>query len=57
MATLWRTAVAGIPVPQSLMARALARFRADLVDKDQPAFNHARMGLIAGVFRSTQTRR
>ncbi len=48
--TLWRVAVQGLPVPQPLMAQALARFRADLVDKDQPAFNHARMGLIKAYF-------
>ena len=32
------------------MAQALARFRADLVDKDQPPFNHARMGLLRTYF-------
>ena len=45
-ATLWKSALQGLPIPQPLLAQALARFRADLVDKDQPAFNHARMGLI-----------
>ena len=45
-ASLWKTAVAYQPIPRPLMAQALARFRADLVDKDQPAFNHARLGLI-----------
>ena len=49
-ATLWRSAVVGLPIPQSLMAQALARFRVDLVDKDQPAFNHARMGLLRAYF-------
>lgn len=49
-ATLWKVAVQGLPIPQPLMAQALARFRADLVDKDQPAFNHARMGLIKAYF-------
>lgn len=49
-ATLWRVAVQGLPIPQPLMAQALARFRADLVDKDQSAFNHARMGLIKAYF-------
>jgi CRISPR-associated protein Csd1 len=49
-ATLWRSAVVGLPIPQSLMAQALARFRADLGDKDQPAFNHARMGLLRAYF-------
>jgi CRISPR-associated protein Csd1 len=49
-ATLWRTATTGLSIPQPLMAQALARFRADLVDKDQPAFNHARMGLLRAYF-------
>ena len=49
-ATLWKSAVARLPIPRPLMAQALARFRADLVDKDQPAFNHARMGLIKAYF-------
>ncbi len=49
-ATLWKVAIQGLPIPQPLMAQALARFRADLVDKDQPAFNHARMGLIKAYF-------
>lgn len=47
--TLWKSAITGFPIPRSLMAQALARFRADLVDKDQP-FNHARMGLIKAYF-------
>lgn len=49
-ATLWRTAVGGRPIPQPLMAQALARFRADLVDRDQPPFNHARLGLLRAYF-------
>lgn len=49
-ATLWKAAVQGLPIPQPLMAQALARFRAEVVDKDQPAFNHARMGLIKAYF-------
>lgn len=48
--TLWKVAVQGLPIPQPLMAQALARFRTDLVDKDQPPFNHARMGLIKAYF-------
>lgn len=48
--TLWKVAVQDLPIPQPLMAQALARFRADLVDKDQPPFNHARMGLIKAYF-------
>lgn len=48
--TLWKAAVQRLPMPQPLMVQALARFRADLVDKNQPAFNHARMGLIRAYF-------
>ncbi len=47
-ATLWKVAVQRLPIPQPLMAQALARFRSDLV-KDEP-FNHARMGLIKAYF-------
>lgn len=46
--TLWRVALAGLPIPQPFIAQALARFRADLID-DKP-FNHARMGLIKAYF-------
>ena len=53
-ATLWKVALQGLPVPQSLMARALACFRADLVDKDQPPINHARMALIKAYFVRSQ---
>lgn len=49
-ATLWQAAVRALPIPRPLLAQALARFRADLVDKDQPPFNHARMGLIKAYF-------
>lgn len=49
-AILWKVAVQGLPIPQPLMVQALARFRADLMDKEQPAFNHARMGLIKAYF-------
>ena len=49
-ATLWRVAVQSLPVPRPLMAQALTRFRTDLVDKDQPPFNHARLGLIKAYF-------
>lgn len=47
-ATLWKVAVQRLPIPQPLMAQALARFRSDLI-KDEP-FNHARMGLIRAYF-------
>lgn len=49
-ATLWKVAVQRLPIPQPLMAQALVRFRVDLVDKDQPPFNHARMGIIKAYF-------
>ncbi len=49
-ATLWKVAVQHLPIPQPLMAQALARFRTDLLDKDQPPFSHARMGLIKAYF-------
>lgn len=49
-ATLWKVAVQHLPIPRPLMAQALARFRADLVDKDSPPLNHARMGLIKAYF-------
>ena len=48
--TLWKVAVRRLPIPQPLMAQALARFRSNLVDKDQPPFNHACMGLIKAYF-------
>jgi CRISPR-associated protein Csd1 len=47
-ATLWRVALTGLPIPQPIIAQALARFRADLID-DKP-FSHARMGLIKAYF-------
>ena len=56
-ATLWRAAIQGTPIPQSLMIQALARFRSDLVNKDQPPFNHARMGLIKAYFVRKDKRR
>ena len=49
-ATLWKVAIQRLPIPQPLMAQAMSRFRTDLVDKDQPPFNHARMGLIRAYF-------
>ena len=49
-AILWRVALQSLPLPRSLMAQALARFRAEIVDKDQPPINHARMGLIRAYF-------
>lgn len=49
-AALWKVAMQHLPIPQPIMAQALARFRADLVDKDAPPLNHARMGLIKAYF-------
>jgi len=49
-ATLWKVAVQRRPIPQALLAQVLARFRSDLVDADQPPFNHARMGLMKAYF-------
>ncbi len=46
--TLWRVAIARLPIPQPVMAQALDRFRSALV-QDQ-VFNHARMGLIKAYF-------
>jgi CRISPR-associated protein Csd1 len=47
-ATVWRLALKQMPVPQALMALALARFRVDLV-KVEPV-RTARMGLIKAYF-------
>jgi CRISPR-associated protein Csd1 len=47
-ATLWRIALVGLPIPQPIIAQALVRFRADLIE-DNP-FNYARMGLIKAYF-------
>lgn len=47
-ATLWRVALAGLPIPQPFIVQSLARFRADLID-DKP-FNYARVGLIKAYF-------
>lgn len=47
-ATVWRLALKQLPIPQALMAQALARFRVGLV-KDEPV-RTARMGLIKAYF-------
>jgi CRISPR-associated protein Csd1 len=47
-ATVWRLALKQLPIPQALMAQALARFRVGLV-KDEPA-RTARVGLIKAYF-------
>ena len=49
VAKMWRVAVRGEPIPRAALARALARFKADIVDKDK-TFNHARMGLMRAYF-------
>lgn len=46
--TLWRAAIARLPIPQPVLAQALDRFRSALV-QDQ-VFNHARMGHIKAYF-------
>jgi CRISPR-associated protein Csd1 len=47
-ATVWRLALRQLPIPQALMAQALARLRVGLV-KDEPV-RTARMGLIKAYF-------
>jgi len=52
-AMLWGVAVQGLPIPQSLMAQALARFRAERFAPDeqkQEVFNHVQLGLIRAYF-------
>jgi CRISPR-associated protein Csd1 len=52
-AALWRAAVQGLPIPQSLIAQALARFRAERFAPDeqkQEVFNHVQLGLIKAYF-------
>lgn len=44
-AKLWRVAVRREPIPEAVMAQALARVRSDIVDPDAVP-NHARMGLL-----------
>lgn len=49
VAKMWRVAVRGEPIPSTALAMALARFKADVVDRDK-TFNHARMGLMKAYF-------
>ena len=49
VAKMWRVAVRGEPIPQTALAQALVRFKADIVDKDK-TFSHARMGLMKAYF-------
>jgi CRISPR-associated protein Csd1 len=52
-ATLLRVALAGLPIPQPIIAQALGRFRADIttvVDGKPKPFSPARMGLIKAYF-------
>lgn len=48
VATLWRVAVGGLPIPQPFVAQALTRFRSDIIEDN--SFNHARMGLLKAYF-------
>jgi CRISPR-associated protein Csd1 len=41
---LWKSAVAGLPIPHEAMARTLARVRMDAINGESP--RHARMGLL-----------
>ncbi|MBI4693875.1 MAG: type I-C CRISPR-associated protein Cas8c/Csd1 [Gammaproteobacteria bacterium] len=52
-ASLWKAAVRGLSIPQSIMAQALGRFRAERFhpnDQKREVFDHARMGLIKAYF-------
>ncbi|EQD38570.1 Csd1 family CRISPR-associated protein, partial [mine drainage metagenome] len=52
-ATLWKTAVQHLPIPQPILAMALAQFRSERFtpdEKNREVFNHARMGLIKAYF-------
>jgi CRISPR-associated protein Csd1 len=44
VAKMWRAAVGGEPIPQAALAKAVARWRVDMVTGE--AANHARMGLL-----------
>lgn len=48
VATMWRVAVRGEPIPQAALAQAFARTKVDII-KDE-SFNHARMGLMKAYF-------
>jgi CRISPR-associated protein Csd1 len=41
---LWKSAVAGLPIPHEAMARTLARVRMDVINGESP--RHARLGLL-----------
>jgi CRISPR-associated protein Csd1 len=52
-ATLWKSAVQNLPIPQPVMAQALAQFRAERFKPDErgrEVFNHSQMGLIRAYF-------
>ncbi|MEZ5457650.1 MAG: type I-C CRISPR-associated protein Cas8c/Csd1 [Lysobacteraceae bacterium] len=52
-ATLWKSAIQHLPIPQSVLAMALAQFRSDRFTPDEQnreTFNHARMGLLKAYF-------
>lgn len=48
VATMWRVAVRGEPIPQTALARAFNRTKVDII-KDE-LLNHARMGLMKAYF-------
>ncbi len=41
---LWKSAIAGLPIPYEAMARTLARVRMDVINGESP--RHARLGLL-----------
>lgn len=52
-ATLWKAAIQHLPIPQPVLAMALAQFRSERFtpdDQNREVFNHARMGLIKAYF-------
>lgn len=49
VAKMWRVAVRCEPIPQTALALAYVRLKADIVDRDK-TFNHARMGLLKAYF-------
>lgn len=52
-ATLWKAAIQHLPIPQPVLAMALAQFRSERFtpdDKNREIFNHARMGLIKAYY-------
>ena len=53
VSAIWKSAVQRLPIPQPLLAQALAQFRAERFTPDErnrEVFYHARMGLIKAYF-------